>query len=402
MYRFLLFTALSLSLFTSCIKRAVNVVSYRYEIGTVEQTTLMYYIGTSLKSYFNSNILDVQGAIADEALGYRGRLFVYLSNYSTSTLYELYEEDGVCVSEEIMTFDSGETLSEDMILDVISEVKTISPSNSYNLIFGGHGTGWVTQDYPYMRVGSAGDYSLLESKEVDGLTRFIGSSTDGYMEVKELSAILEKSGETFGYILFDMCYMSNIETIYEFKDVCNNIVASPCEVMAHGFPYDTVLPKLFDNSGMSTDYVAVCQAYSDYYNYESAYKSGAVAWCQTSQLDKLADIVSQINATGLSDVDIDDLQCYEMLADNVYCDFGHYFSEACLDSSLYESFQEALDLAFPVEARLHTETFYTNLSGAAGWVDINFYTGVSTSAPSVKFRDEWSETSWVKDTNSAN
>ncbi len=402
MIRKLTLYILTLILISSCIKNNSDDINYRYKIGKVEQTTIVYYIGTSLGSFFNGNISDIQTAIAEGGLGNNGRLYVLLANYSYSTLYELYEEDGVCKKFVVEKFKNNVTLSEDMMLDVIGKVKNIAPANTYNLILGGHGTGWVPYDFPLLKSASTSQITnqTFGTQEVEGLTRFMGSHEDKFMNIEELSDILTKSETTFGYILFDMCFMSNIETLYELRNVCNNIVASPCEVMAHGFPYDEMLKYLFDNDGMSTNYAEVCNAYYNYYNEESSYESGAVAWCNCTELKSLADVVSQINENGVNEVDIKELQCYEMLPYNVFCDFGQYINYACDDLILKLKFEIAMEQAFPINSRLHTDSFYTNLSGSSGWVDIDYYSGVTTSAPSEKFRHEWSNTEWAKDSNS--
>ncbi len=394
MRKFLYTYILIVSLFVSCSNDDGVEIQ---EVGDAEQTTIMYFMGTSLYSYYNSNVSDVAAAVADGALGDNGRLFIFWPSYTGAVLYEFYEDKGVCQREIVESFSSKESLDQDRILEVITKVKNYSPSNQYNLIVSGHGGGWVYSSHPYLKsVGSS--YVNWERDENAMMTRFMGSSSDGFLEIPEFKETLESIGITYGYILFDMCFMSNIETLYDLKDLCDNIVASPCEVMGEGFPYQTVIPQLFTDNGTSSDFSAVCQSYYENYANKSSYGSAAVAWCITSELDDLADAMKQINEAGVDDVDIDDLQCYEKLTNNVFCDLGHYVSKACSDASLVDEFTATMLRAFPLEGRYHTESFYTALSDSYGWVDIDYYTGVSTSTPSKMFRDEWAETSWALDT----
>ncbi len=195
-----------------------------------------------------------------------------------------------------------------------------------------------------------------------------------------------------------MCFMSNIDTLYEFKGLTDNIIASPCEVMGDGFPYSEILFSLFADDGMNFDLEGVCELYYEDYCDRTIYASATVALCHTSELDGLAAVVRQINETGIYDVDIDDLQCYERLSSNVFCDLGHYISEASIDLDLLAEFETIMDRAFT--ARYHTSSFYSALSGASGWVSIDsdHYSGVSTSEPSEKFQTEWSQTSWAEAT----
>lgn len=56
-------------------------------------------------------------------------------------------------------------------------------------------------------------------------------------------------GIRFEYILFDDCFMSSIEVAYDLRKITRHLIASPCEVMAYGYPYDLVMPYLFTDGG---------------------------------------------------------------------------------------------------------------------------------------------------------
>ncbi|MFI3282862.1 MAG: clostripain-related cysteine peptidase [Rikenellaceae bacterium] len=389
--------------FVSCVKEDGDVEVARNNSGVVEQTTIMYFMGTQLKSgYFDVyNIPDSQKAVAAGALGGNGRLLIFAPGYSSATLYEVYRTSDGYSTETIATYTDGyeyksSSLTQEYIVDVISKSKDFAPANTYNIIFSGHGTGWVLQSHPYLKSvdSSYVDWDMMGSGEV--VTRFMGCSTDGYMEIEELSEALESTGTKYGYLLFDMCLMSNIETLYELKDVCDNIIASPTEVMGYGFPYQTVLPALFSEDGASADCAAACYAYYDYYSNLSSAPSATVAWCVTSKLEELAQKMKQINDAGVNKVDIDDIQCYENLSSNVFCDLGEYVKEASTSSALLEEFESVLGEAFPDSGIYHTTSFCSTLRTSYGeWIDIDYFSGVSTSEPSEKFQDDWVQTSWA-------
>ncbi len=407
LYIFVIFASLCVSCETESVYSGSD--SVRDNLGVYEQTTIMYFMGTSLKSsYFDVyNIPDAQSAVAAGALGSNGRLLVFMPNSSGyADLYEMYESGGECKCEVVATYDSNESLDQDRMVDVIAKSKSFAPANTYNIIFSGHGTGWVSQNHLYLRsvdssfvdwdaMGSGGGY----------VTRFVGSNSDGILEIEELREALEQTNTKFGYLLFDMCFMSNVETLYELKDVCSNVIASPCEVMADGFPYKTILPELFTDDGRASDLGGACYAYYDHYLNHNSTPYGAVAWCVTSGLEDVATAMQQINEAGIVSVDIDDLQCYEPLSSHVFCDLGHYVSEACSDETLLAEFESVFDLAFPIEGRWHTAKFLSTLNSS--WfpdyinIDDANYTGISTSEPSLKFQDEWVETSWAKATAKA-
>ena len=79
------------------------------------------------------------------------------------------------------------------------------------------------------------------------------------MDISELAAAIDGSGVRFDYLLFDACFMSSVEALYDLRRAADYIVASPCEVMAHGFPYDTVIPSLFADDGARYDLAAACR-----------------------------------------------------------------------------------------------------------------------------------------------
>lgn len=360
------------------------------------QTTLIYFTGTSLKSYFNVNVSDAEIAIASGALGSGGK-FLYLlpSSYSSATLYELSKNGDKCESREVKSYTDFNTLNSESVQQVIDDVKLDvgydENKMQMNLVVSGHGTGWVPQDYPYLKSGSGEESSMWEKQDGALMTRFMGSSTDGYMDIEELRVGVENSGVKFGYILFDECFMSNIELLYRLRDCCDYIVASPCEIMAAGFPYEYVLPNLFTEDGYNFDLIAVCEAYNFYYTSVASYKYGCVAMCVTSELEELANIMGNMN---FEDVNADTLQTYENLTDNVFYDLGQFVNVACAGDPNLDSFNEQFDKAFPEAGRLHTDQYYTALSNY-GPQDIDYYSGVTTSDPSVKFREDWSVEPWT-------
>ncbi len=407
MMRRCIYFILSIALLSSCYK--VEIIDSptdlsRDNMGTMEQVTIMYFMGTSLSSYYNYyNLPAVRSAVKSGALGSKGRLFIFIpsSSYEAS-LYEIYKtSSGEYATEALETYSDllpKQSLEKSRLSEVITTVQDFAPSVTYNIIFSGHGTGWVLQSHPNLTttMSTYVNNSIWDKEGGVGMTRFIGSSTDGYMEISELREGLKDTNTKFGYLLFDMCFMSNIETLYELKDVCDNIIASPAEVMAAGFPYSTVIAELFENDGASCDLDGACYAFYQYYTTYS-YPSGTATWCVTSYLEELAQSVKAINTYGVNDVNINNLQCYERLSSHVFCDLKSYITQACMDSDLYDDFEQALDNSFPVDSRYHTASFYSNLSGTSGWstIDNDNYCGVSTSDSSIKFQDDWAQTSWA-------
>ncbi len=365
--------------------------------GSAPQTTLIYFTGTSLYSYFRKNIYDAKAAISSGALGSGGSFYYFLPSSKTSAkLYELYMDGGECVERLVVTYDFLPVMLSISVTQVIEHVKSDigyaeGDDMNFNLVVSGHGTGWVPQEYPQLKSISTESASMWDKQEGALMTRFMGSSSDGFMDIEDLRQGIVGSNTKFGFILFDECFMSNIETLYRLKECSDYIIASPCEVMSDGFPYNYVLPKMFTDDGYNFDTIGVCEAYNHYYTNIASYKYGCVAMCVTSELENLSNIVSSMN---FNLVDNSELQTYENLTDNVFYDLGQLVNIACEDDAMLEEFNARFDCAFPQSARLHTNRYYTALVGA-GVQDINYYSGVTTSDPSIKFREEWVVEPWV-------
>ncbi len=376
---------------------------------TTPQTTLMYMTGTDLSYFFTQNIYAATSAVEQGALGY-GRFLIFKhSDSQNATLYELELADGVCLETVIKEYTDISSLTPDAIQEVILDTIEAAPADSYNLIISGHGAGWVLKDR-LISTWSEGDSSYHSMWEQDysnplTVTRYMGSSNDGYLDISELRQALEATSTHFGYILFDECFMSSVEVVYELRNCTDYIVASPCEIMGNGFPYDLVLPKLYSNSGMSFDLQGACE---EFYNYYSSYSfpSGCVALTVCSELDALASITKEINATDQNIVDLESLQVYERLESNVFFDLEQYTLALCADDTLKERYKEQFDKTFPEECRLHTERFFANIGPSASsannydayYTTINYYSGITTSAPSQTLQAEWQTTSWAEET----
>ncbi len=395
---------LSLSL-ASCCKNDVE------EKDTTPQTTLMYMTGTDLSYFFGNNIAAAKRAISSNALG-DGRFVVFRhTSSSTANLIEYKCINGECTADTLKSYSSIKSLSLDAITEVVADVKHLAPADNYNLIVSGHATGWV----PKSRLSGQWRSKATEEpidweamSQGDNVTRYLGSKNDGYFDVDELQEALSATETRFKYILFDECFMSSVEALYTLRNNCDYIIASPCEIMGDGFPYAAVLPALFTSSGHSFDLKAVCEAYHDYYQAYSI-QSGCVALTITEKLEPLAETIRKINSetTGV-EVDTEQLQVYERLMNHIFFDLEDYTLAKCGDNEqLKDELLRAMKDAFPVACRLHTKRFYANIGVSASsannydayFTTINYYSGVTTSAPSNQFREEWEATEWAGATN---
>ncbi len=404
-----LYILFAILLFTACHKDEPKIPAPE----TTPQTTLMYMTGTDLAFYYGKNIYAAKSAISKNALGY-GRFILFKHRTKTQGhLIEYKYKKGKCIIDTLKTYDPIISLSQEAIAEVIADTKEAAPADSYNLIVSGHATGWVPKSH------TTSTWSVAAASTSDPIdwgamatpypivTRYMGSDGDGYFNIEEFKESLEVADTHFDYIIFDQCFMSSIEALYTLRNLCDYIVASPCEIVGDGFPYDTVLPKLFSKSGLEFDLKGVCQSYLDYYTVNSL-PSGCVAMAVTAELEHLAQITAQINkAHAGGAIDLSEIQAYERLKEHLFFDFEQYMLAKCSDEGLREDFLFQMELAFPSSHRLHTERFFAKIGVAASsannydeyFTPIEYYSGVTTSAPAEKFKDEWSATEWAKAVN---
>ncbi len=360
-------------------------------------TFLLYMPGRDLLKYYNENIEGIERAVNANIPG-NGRILVCYQpvSYDEATLFEIYynpkQRKSVRKELKVYTnFQAGEVAS---VQQVFADVQQYASAESYGLTIGCHGLGWVPTGSPLPR-------SHMKQPEMDGIlktrsTRYFGDR-DHELNIGQLAEAVAGLPYRFDYLIFDDCFMANIETLYDLRNSFDYIIGSPCEIIATGFPYDRTIPCLFANEG--PDLVRVCYEFWDFYNSQSGQsRSGCISLAVMSELDALADVVAEIHAGQPASYDPSELQYYERYTSHVFYDLGDYINKICTDRTLYERFEQQLAQAFPEKARLHTPSFYSRFYGG-GLTPITFYSGVTTSEPSLQFTDQHKETSWYRRTH---
>lgn len=173
------------------------------------------------------------------------------------------------------TYTGSDTRTLKEVLDII---KTQFPSKEYGLLFSSHGTGWLP--YNYYNTGR-----ITKSMGAD----YTGAGIMGVpseMEVTDFARTIRESGMKFRYMLLDACFMGGVETAYEFRDICDYIMASPTEIWSGGFMYSTMLDHLFAHA--APDLKAMCKAYM------SQYKVATISLIDCSKLEQLSAVCKNI------------------------------------------------------------------------------------------------------------
>ena len=414
--------------FTGCSEEAFDTDSVN------KQTILVFYpwtgsqSDTGLLGDLQNNIDSICDGIIDRKGLNNSRVLVFLSNkYNHSMLYDLqYNATTKSVDRvPLKEYEGASYASAEGIADILNEVKTQASALNYALIVGAHGCGWTYASdwskYPdYARPSvtrpsdsalngySATGYSATGISSFSGiqfgpdpnapLTRFFGSVSlaENAMDISTLAEGIRESGLKMQYILFDACYMSNIETAYELKDVTNYMIASGSEIMAAGLPYRSMWSYL---NSSTPNYSSIVSTSVNFYKNSSApFCNLAAIDCR--QVEKLAGVMKDINAEYQlsASVSLDSIQHLDGFRPNLFYDLETYVDSLHPSGYLLDQFKSQLKLT--IKASDHTDEAYTCIYSSDSF-KIKNYCGITISDPSqhsvaIKGREK---TGWWKATH---
>lgn len=390
----------------NCVPATVTLMQYGMPPAEANHTLMFCFLGTSLSRYFKTNLEDAALAIRTGILANKNRVVFFRQESATEGyIGELCHNvnGGECIELRIkeVSLDKS-TISPETIGDILAQMAEVAPAKRYGVVFAGHGQGWITREALNSDKGiekfgvSYNPWLVAEGAEQ---TRAFGEN-NVQLNIDELAMGIESSGVDFDYILFDACFMSNIEAIYDLRNSANYIIASPCEIMGRGFPYHRTLPYLFTDYGESTDYDGAARSYHEYYKneYVGNGRCGSITVYKCSEIEALADAVRgvMVSAKKSAEYDSSTLQTYEGQRYHQFYDFGEWVNVVATNGEALDRFNAQMKEC--VVATYTLDTFYSAY-GTYGTYPINLdvYSGVTTSAPSDAYTGEWKTTNWYKE-----
>ena len=169
------------------------------------------------------------------------------------------------------TADPGSAVSRQAIINNLSIMQEIAPSQSYGLIFGSHASGWLqaSRRVSTYAFGDDGGYSI---------------------DIPELGSALTASfpQHNLDFTLFDACMMGTTEVFHELRDATHYCIASVMETPAMGFPYHLFLTSLYEKE---IDYAQLCKTVIDFNKRENSWGTYAVVDC--TKMDDLTAAIRQ-------------------------------------------------------------------------------------------------------------
>lgn len=236
----------------------------------------------------------------------RNNLLVYMRTPTAACLLKLsHSGNEVTRVDTVKTYSQNQNSANSSVMaSVMKDAFNAYPADNYGLILWSHGVGWI----PFCLSGesstTASSYGT-RSIIVDGG----GYSDNTYsMYINTLKSTLSSVGVHFDFIMSDACYMQDIETAYELKDVTDYVIGSPFEIASDGAPYQRVVPFMFADADNEEEYVKnIAKVYYTYYHSDEDPNGWSTGVClsvvKCSELDKLASLTGKILASGSARAD---------------------------------------------------------------------------------------------------
>lgn len=393
-----------------------------FDVDKVNKQTILVFLpwtgGNSsigLTEALSNTIDSICAGITDKKGLNNTRVLVFFSNNANnSTLFDLTYND---VTKEvsrtpIKTYEGSAYNSANGFADLLNEVRQNAEALNYALIIGGHGCGWSCADDWINYPNQAKSFNTQQTFDTsfsgiqfgadpnNPTTRFFGSvdRKENSIDLSTLAEGIKQSGIKMQYILFDVCYMGNVETAYELKDVTNYLIATSSEIMAKGIPYRSMWSYL---NGTTPNYSSLVNGIVNFYKNSTApYCNMAAIDCR--QLDALANVMKEINQKYTLDttIPLDSIQPLDGFSPHLSYDMAVYVDSLRPSGYLKEQFNNQLKKT--VKAAAHTDCAYTALRlYPEATIKIKNYCGLSISDPSqhpVAIRGK-EKTGWWKATH---
>lgn len=373
------------------------------------QTILMYFPwadDTKMYSACQKNITAMKTAVEyNRGLNGKKLLALVAETANRAVLIDIKYENGKCKNDTVKRYSSLQPTnftSTEGLTSFFKDAKTVAPATKYALTIGCHGMGWLPVEGGTQSARAKQQSPTPSTMRPDGIyidedidTRYFGSLKKSPQFQTEISTLKTALANAFGhldFLVFDDCYMQDIEVAYELKDVTDYIIASTCEVMMEGIPYATVGKDLLEDN-----YGGVVDGFYSFYN-SYRYPYGTLSVLKTSELENTARLMKTINSLHSFDTSkMSQVQTFDLEEKSVFMDMGSYVRLLCQDDqNQYNQITEQMNRLIPNKA--HTD--YGYVAKFKSSFKIEEFSGVSISDPSLSADASSKETtSWWKATH---
>lgn len=389
-------------LMSSCFRNA--------KVDNTKNRTVLIYIAAdnNLTNIANSNIYSMNSCVSnlmdnDNLLVFSDRMdappaLLHIHNFKIDTIAKYPEMDS-----------SDPAVLKEVIDYVVNNWK----SECYGLVMWSHGTGWLPTDQlhyvaPNMNYVQSRDGGFQREEVNKERNPFLETKAFAWenlrganppytcMDLKEMADAIPDG--VFDFIVFDACYMGNVEIVYQLRNKADYIVSSCYEIVNYGFPYHIVTRDLLNGSLIKT-----CTEFHTYYNSMSGWeKMAGISLVKTSELDSLArcfkKVVSEYSDT-IPKMDVSNIQCFDRFRNHVFYDLLDFVVKLDTEKKFITEFRLQMESCVPF--KITTPYIFP---GDFEEIPVNSYCGLSVYIPIAKYdalglNRDYRETEWSQDTN---
>ncbi len=363
------------------------------------RTVLVYMAAdNTLSSYGMPNIDSMVSGAKGKAIAGQNLLVYFDPTNDVPKLYKISAQG----KELVKTYPEQNSGSATTLRSVIDEVEKSYPSPSYGLVLWSHGSGWapnaLVMSAKSLRTSSEEPwwFGVPEEARQGPPTKSFGQDGSSWIELSDLIGAMHD--HEFDFIMFDACYMGQVEVTYGLRNKADYLIVTPTETLADGFPYEKITPCLF---GDELDLQTLCLRYYDFYKKHpngGDWRSATVSMIRTSEMDALAARFKTLVAgkdEQIAGFNLSGIQRFDRYNKHTMFDLGAFATQVG-DASPLAAFEAQLEKA--VIFKRNTDAF---IYGAGGF-RITDYSGLSTYIPVSSYPDlntYYQQTDWYKATH---
>lgn len=360
----------------------------------LHKSTFIYMVADNNLDYYAAvNIKNIEDHLPKDS---NNDIYVYIDRNKQGSpshpyLQRIYNNNsgGTVVSTILSVYKESNSCSPSILKDVLHEViKYCGENHSVlsNVVLWSHGSGWLPE----------GDHNAITRTFGLDNTDEENNEAQNEMDIIKLSEVFK--GYHFDLLLMDACFMGSIEFAYELRNSFDTLILSPSEVLATGFPYDSIVTDLVSKETVP-DSIAH-KFYNHYFQQKNALQSATVTVIKTKYLDELISYMptvyqhfhDKVLAGGLPPEYI--VPQYDRRVSDLFFDFMK-FVEFSMNGQIDKTFYEIWNKTVPLY--LHTNEMFASL-------DITGTSGLSVYIPSnynkrILLHEYYKKLSWSKNSN---
>ena len=361
---------------------------------TAQTLTFVYMIAeNSLDSYATSDLNEMFSAATD--IPDDCYMIAFVDDRRMPRVCRFYNDDGSAVCDTVYSFASDFCASDTTYMrTVFNMVLERYPAKEMNLVLWSHGSGWINEHKTLARQRSIG---------IDnGYNGFDNSSVKA-IEIPELSSFISSLPVKPQLLMFDACFMQNVEVAYELRNCVDYILASPAEIPGDGAPYHKMVSAFFAHP------LNVEEVMKSYYNEYKASANGGVilSVVDCKEMDALARSTAQYVPEYFSPFSENNYNTVFSYLPGGYFPYGRPFypdffdvnsaMRQFLSADDYAAWKMALETAVPYKCA--SSSWYSAPHRAEYAVDKDVYSGIAMYIPQnvskyKLYNDDFSKTSW--------